>query len=194
MRGNPINHGVNREHLDFYPTPKECTIALIKFFETKKIEFYSVVEPASGDGAISKIFEDDFYTVYSSDLRSENVYGSPNIDFLNSEIVEADALITNPPFNIADQFIEKAVQNYNIVALLLKSQYWHAASRSILFENQPPAYILPLTWRPDFLETVRTADKKVGSTMDVCWNVWLNGDIQTKYELLKKPTSYNKVR
>lgn len=36
-------------------------------------------------------------------------------------------------------------------AMLLKAQYWHAAKRAQLFCEVPPSYVLPLTWRPDFL-------------------------------------------
>lgn len=190
MKGSTITGSgdqENRQHLDFYPTPKECTIALLKFFETKKINFFSVVEPASGDGAISKILENHFYEVFSSDLRTENVYGNPGVDFLESEIIDADALITNPPFNIAEKFIEKACANYSVVAMLLKSQYWHAKGRFKLFEAHRPAYVLPLTWRPDFMEFSRPIGEKGNPTMDVQWTVWIKGDEVTKYQPLIKP-------
>lgn len=178
----------NRRELDFYPTPENCTIALLNFLHEKKIQFYSIVEPASGDGAISKVLEDYFYIVYSSDLRTENIYGQGGVDFLTSRIISADCLITNPPFNIAKQFIEKAVQHYNVVGMLLKSQYWHAKDRLPLFNNYRPSYILPLSWRPDFYETLRLpGEKKVGSTMDAQWTVWVKGDYETKYQPLLKP-------
>ena len=37
-----------------------------------------------------------------------------------------------------------------VIALLLKSQYWHSQKRVALFEKYPPAYVMALTWRPDF--------------------------------------------
>lgn len=178
----------NRRKLDFYPTPANCTVALLNFLHDKKIEFYSVVEPASGDGAISKVLEDYFYIVHSSDLRTENIYGSAGIDFLNSPIIPADALITNPPFNIAKEFIEKSVLHYDVVVMLLKAQYWHAKDRLSLFNKYRPSYVLPLCWRPDFLESLRApGEKSSGSTMDVQWTVWVKGDHETKYQPLVRP-------
>jgi hypothetical protein len=51
--------------------------------------------------------------------------------------------------------------------MLLKSQYWHAAKRHQLFNTHTPAYILPLTWRPDFM----FGERGGAPTMDVLWTV-----------------------
>lgn len=177
----------NRRESDFYPTPSNVTQSLINFFDSKGISFCHVYEPASGEGDISQVFEDRMYEVTSSDLRTENVYGTGGIDFLTAPYVEADALITNPPFNVSEDFIRKAVPHYPIVAMLLKSQYWHAKNRIKLFKEFPPAYVLPLTWRPDFMEKFREPGEKGSPTMDVGWTVWLKGEHETKYQPLLKP-------
>lgn len=125
-------------------------------------------------------------TVISSDIRNTG-YGIPNIDFLDDKFSytneEIDGIITNPPFNISEDFIRKACSmDLNIVAFLLKSQYWHAAKRKKLFEQYPPSYILALTWRPDFL----SGERGGAPTMECIWTVWLRNDSNTKYRLLSK--------
>ncbi len=129
-------------------------------------------------------------SVYSSDIRNTG-YGDGEIDFLDySGKGEFDAIITNPPFKYAQKFIEKAVRETHIVAMLLKSQYWHAKGRYDLFTNTPPSYVLPLTWRPDFLEHTRKPGSKKGApTMEVAWSVWIKGDTTTKYTPLLKPSN-----
>lgn len=111
-------------------------------------------------------------------------------DFLTKTIYDGqsvDAIITNPPFSLADRFIRKSTTLAPISAMLLKSQYFYAAKRYDLFREQPPAYVLPLTWRPDFYEHERAAGEKGSPTMDVIWVVWIRGDYSSKYIPLLKP-------
>lgn len=162
----------NRRALDFYPTPPEVTIALMEFL---KLDPCFIWEPACGDFAMSNEFLKYGHSVRSTDIQLGDDY------LLTSG--SADAIITNPPFNLSGEFIQKALKEAPIVAMLLKSQYWHAKKRFDLFKENPPAYILPLTWRPDFL-----AGEKGGSpTMEVHWTVWIKGNTGSKYIPLLKP-------
>lgn len=167
----------DRRELDFYPTPANVTIALLDFIKLDRS--ITIWEPANGNGAMSKIFTLYGYNVITSDIRTGE-------DFLQVSY-KCDAIITNPPFNLSTKFIEKAVNEAPIVAMLLKSQYWHAANRLQLFRNMPPTWVLPLTWRPDFLEHERTDGSKGSPTMEVGWSVWLRGNNVTKYYPLEKP-------
>jgi hypothetical protein len=120
------------------------------------------------------------HDVYSTDI-AESGYGNALGDFLASAH-KCDAIITNPPFNISEQFIRHAITQAPIVAMVLKSQYWHAAKRKALFAQHPPAYILPLTWRPDFMGGERGG----APTMEVHWTVWIAGQTDTRYRLLER--------
>lgn len=172
----------DRPASDFYPTPPEVTRALLDFImPTNK----GIWECACGQGHISKVLEEDGYQVTSTDLFDTG-YGKPGVDFLTSEMpAGCNFIITNPPFNLAEQFIRRAASLPLIgFALLLKSQYWHAAKRASLFEEHRPAYVLPLTWRPDFLFGGRGG----APTMDCIWTVWLLGSGRCEYIPLRKPT------
>jgi predicted RNA methylase len=171
------NNKRNRRELDFYPTPPEATIALMDFL---KLEKQTIWECACGNNAMSDVLESYGHNVISTDINS-------GIDFLKAHR-ECDAIITNPPFNVSAEFIQKATKEADVVAFLLKSQYWHAKKRSSLFDELPPSYVLPLTWRPDFLYQERKEGEKKGSpTMEVAWSVWIKGDKNTKYKPLLKP-------
>ncbi len=178
MKGLTIANGgdsAKRRRLDFYPTPPEATHALMLFLD---LEPCTIWEPACGDGAMSKVLRKYGHNVLSSDLR-EVGYGEGSVDFLTN-VRDCDAIITNPPFNRSHEFILHAIKQADVVAMLLKSQYWHAKKRIDLFRNNPPAFVLPLTWRPDF-------GNGGAPTMEVHWTVWVKGDSNTKYRLLDKP-------
>lgn len=174
----------NRRELDFYPTPKEVTVALMEFL---KLEPSIIYEPACGDGSMSEVLKNYGHNVISSDLR-ETGYGHGNINFLTyTPKTKFDAIITNPPFNISQEFIEKSLTLAPIVAMVLKSQYFHAKKRFDLIDKNPPAWVLPLTWRPDFLGGERGG----APTMECIWAVWIQGDTLTKYKPLQKPILKN---
>lgn len=185
----------NRRALDFYPTPHEVTTALMEFLHKSHIlDKHSIIwEPACGDGAMARIIESFHHRVISSDIAQECDIngkqfpaGNSGTDFLltnNEDYKDVHAIITNPPFNLSEAFIVKALSIAPIVAMVLKSQYWHAKKRLPVFTANPPAYVLPLTWRPDFLN----GEKGGAPTMEVMWTVWVKGDNLTKYIPLTKP-------
>lgn len=173
--GNPKD---KRRELDFYPTPPEVTEALMLFLNLPPCVVW---EPACGDGAMSRVIERHGHAVVSTDLRHSE-YGVGGIDFLTADI-GCDAIITNPPFLISAAFITHALKQAPTVAMLLKSQYWHAAGRKELFDTNRPAFVLPLTWRPDFMGGERGGSP----TMEVCWTVWLRGETDTRYRPLSRP-------
>lgn len=164
---------LNRKASDYYPTPSEVTHALMKFLYD---QFWfddqlSIHEPACGNGAMSEVIKQYGNPVFSSDIRQTG-YGQEEIDFLlPHNNFGCDVIITNPPFNLSKKFIEIACSRSKIVCLLLKSQYWHAKGRYSLFVKHPPSYVLPLTWRPDFLNGERGG----APTMECIWTVWRKG-------------------
>lgn len=79
---------------------------------------------------------------------------------------------------------------WHILGDALKAQYWHAAKRAQLFREIPPSYVLPLTWRPDFLFKERGGKKGASPLMDVMWCVWLTPQmqgVQTVFKPLMRP-------
>lgn len=166
----------NRRALDFYPTPPEVTIALMGFLKLKPC---TVWECACGNGAMADVIKSYGHKVVATDLNT-------GVDFLKTKI-KAEAIITNPPFNLAAKFIEKAVNEADIVAMVLKSQYWHAKGRIELFQKHTPSFILPLTWRPDFLYQERENGKHGSPTLEIIWTVWIKGNNSATYQPLIKP-------
>jgi hypothetical protein len=164
-----------RHQSDFYATPEDCTLALLQHFG-RLFADHKVWEPACGDGAISKVLLRDGFDVESTDLRDSG-YGSHGVDFLTSDL-RGGAIITNPPFNLADRFINRSLQFGVPFAMLLKANYWHAAKRVDLFYKKPPRAVLSMAWRPAMAPV-----RGKSATMDFIWTVWDATDRQ-------EPTQY----
>jgi hypothetical protein len=183
MKGNILANSsktAKRRELDFYPTPPDVTVALMDFLALDRDT--SIWEPACGDGAMAEVLKRYVPDVHATELREDGGYGVGGVDFLQT-INPVDAIITNPPFNASEQFILHSLGQAKIVAMLLKSQYWHAKKRTELFEQSRPSFILPLNWRPDF-----TGGERGGApTMEVAWTVWIQGQTDTRYQILRRP-------
>lgn len=165
---------------DFYPTPFHATEALL--LEADEHIGPLVHEPACGDGAMARVIELYGRTVIASDLVDRG-YGQPNLDFLEHGPM-APAVITNPPFNLAAEFIETALSaDYlDFAAFLLKATFFNAGKRVPLAWRQPPSMILPVAWRIDFTGG--------GSpTMDCAWFVWIRNFEGQVFKPLLKPTN-----
>ena len=169
-------HG-KRQANDFYPTPSECTIALLEFLEEGFLirPGDTIWEPACGSNAMVDVMREKGYAVIGTDIINGQ-------DYLTTEIAgDYDWIITNPPFCTAQDFITRSASLKKPFAMLLKSQYWHSAKRLKVFSDIQPTFVLPLTWRPDFLG-------KGASMMDMIWVVWIGKSPVTYYYPLKKPT------
>lgn len=164
-----------RKPMDFYPTPREVTVALLDFLQIPTSR--KIWEPACSENHMVNVMKERGYEVIGTDIQS-------GVDFLSADLPDGvEWIITNPPFNASESFITRCIYHRKPFALLLKSQYWHAQKRTGLFEAYPPSFILPLTWRPDFTG-------QGSSLMDMMWCVWEKRHFNAPYSLycpLAKP-------
>lgn len=108
---------------DFYPTPDIAVVRLIEERPDILSPNYTVAwEPACGDGAICKVLNRHKIKNYGSDLVDRGWKdGRHGIDFLMERhkfAADVNLIITNPPFKLAEQFVQKAM-DLNVEALLL---------------------------------------------------------------------------
>lgn len=174
------NTTYKRAASDFYPTPPDVTFALMKFLSLDKGA--KIWEPACGDGHMVRVMEAMGYQVIGTDIQ----YGD---DFLTAPLIDCDWIITNPPFSQSEPFIRRCIEHEKPFCLLLKSQYWHAKKRKPLFDEMPPEWILPLTWRPDFLFKTRGSGSPLMDVMWVLWDPDYDHGCITRYLPLDRPTA-----
>lgn len=123
--------GYDRKANDLYETPAWVTQALVPHLQ--KINL--IWEPAAGTNAMADVLTEANYKVITSDL-------SHGTDFLKVERLSngASAIITNPPFNLATQFIERALELMKpggLVAMLTRVDFDSAKTRRHLFADHP---------------------------------------------------------
>jgi len=149
-----------RRERDFYPTPSAVVHVLIPFLG----DFPRFVwDPACGDDSLAKALNQGFFIIACTDIVNNEERDA--LDFLATTDRVADAIITNPPYSLAEEFIRHAFKiGVTHMALLLKANFENAY-RGGLFEEFPYAHRLPLTWRPDFTGKGRPF-------LDVTWYVW----------------------
>lgn len=127
-----------RQNEDYYAADPIAAEWLLKIEDIPKDK--PIWECAAGEKHLSKVFEEHGYKVRSSDLivRTEDV---EQLDFLASNETWNGTIITNPPYNQAVNFIQKAMESItegNKVIMFLKVQFLEGKYRKKLFEKYPP--------------------------------------------------------
>jgi hypothetical protein len=122
------------------------------------------------------------HVVNSTDLRHTS-YGTGGIDLLATVPQTCGAVITNPPFALAADFIRYIRAMDVPFALLLKGTFWHAKTRHALFLETGPAAVMPMLWRPSM-----APDRGKSPTMEFCWTTWnATPSHQCHYTPLERP-------
>lgn len=175
-----------RQPNDYYPTPPDCTRALLER-ELNALRASGggrVWEPCGRGGAIMRVLAEFGFEAVGTDLVPDAANAVEPLDLMAAKRRKADAVVTNPPFALAAPMIEHLLGALGVrwCAMLLKSTFFHAAERVALFRRYPPARIWALSWRPDFLA-------KGAPTMECCWFVWDRGcaGLGTRYGVLTRP-------
>lgn len=133
-----------REVNDFYATDPNALEVFLKALERDNIELHSNIwECACGQGHLAKVLEEHNYQVISSDLIDRG-YGRSGVDFLKCKGKIKSDILTNPPYKIAKEFVEKAMsllEDGYYCVMFLKIQFLEGQARHEMFKSYPPIYI-----------------------------------------------------
>lgn len=158
--------------LDDFPTPPWATRALIKhvLFDYNLNEM-TCSEPACGRGYMSDVLEKYFKTVESSDVADYG-YGAVYNFFDAPKSNKVDWVITNPPFNQAEDFVAKALEEVNVgVAVLVRTMFLESVGRfHRLFSQKPPTTVAQFTERVPIVKG--RIDPSATSATGYAWVVW----------------------
>ena len=178
--GNPENGRVEN---DYYATnPKAVEMLLTNY----TFDAATILEPCVGGGHIANAINNFFANqrvIIGLDLVDR---GYPNTivqDFLTWETDRKfEGIITNPPFSLAQEFIEKGMElltDDGQMAMFLKIQFLEGAKRKEFFEKYPPKYIYVFrnrmaTWN-NGNEVDPNTGKRWATTMCHAWFIWEKG-------------------
>jgi len=172
----------DRVQEDFYATPAESTKALLAVEEI----LYPALEPACGQGHISKLLDQE--QTFSFDLIDRG-FSEMTMDFLEDfQDVMANivfdsrtrngvrTIITNPPFSLFQEFAERALEiAQDKVILFGKLQALEGKKRATFMENSPLKTVYVFKSRQNPLRNGSGLDEKGkpwSSTMAFAWFVW----------------------
>jgi len=163
-----------REINDWYVEPEWCSLRL---FQEEKFDGY-VYDPACGRGTIIISAMKSGLCAAGSDLidRGWDTTLTPH-DFLESDH-RRDNIVCNPPFGIAEKFVERALDlARNKVAMLLPANWVQGDKRSRWLAATPLRRVWFITPRPSMPpgHVLGAGGKPGNGTTDYAWFVWLRG-------------------
>jgi len=163
-----------KDSRDDFPTPPWATRGLIEHVigPNKQFERQICLEPACGAGHMSKVLDEYFGRVISSD-KFDYGYGllHPYLDD-GWPPQPVDWVITNPPFRLAEEFVLKSIQiARHGVAILARTVFIESIGRyERIFRDKPPSKFAQFTERVPMVRG--RLDKKASTATGYSWIVW----------------------
>ena len=166
---------------DYYATPYNSTQALL---DNVKFEG-KFLEPCVGGGHIQEVIKKYYPNneIIGYDLVDRGYPNTIVSNYLTNDFGKDkyDSIITNPPYSLAQEFLEKSMSIINKngkIAMFLKIQFLEGIARKEMFNKYPPKYVYVFTKRQNPLRNGSPVDengKAWASTMCFAWFVWEEG-------------------
>jgi len=168
-----------RSPYDFYPTPRDVVEKLFDHYFLDGVDNETILEPCAGDGviveAIKRRYPRAVISAIEIDATHEDALQATEPDFYvlkdflklnNAQLNCYDWVITNPPFSLAQEFIEKSLQiAQKGVIMLLRLNFLGSQKRHNFWIKNPPDKIMVLSKRPSF--TGNGTDSQ-----EYAWFIW----------------------
>jgi hypothetical protein len=161
----------SRNKLDaYYTNSKLVEQLLIKYpVSTNKV----ILEPCNGKGYISHYLKQE-YSVVTNDI-DPNTNSTYLYDFTDKSVVNifkrhCDIVITNPPFNVAEQILANSLEVADEVIMLLRLSFIEPCkSRRDLLNAYKDnlVKVIPISPRPKFRDDTTGSD-----SVTVAWFIW----------------------
>lgn len=171
MRIN-ATHSHDDRGLDAYWTPYEAVNALIEIEDLPKV----IWEPACGEGNIVTCLQAAGHDVHYSDVKD---YGLPHtaiVDFVKDTHFKyhtAEGIVTNPPFKLAQEFVERSLKEVDYVAMYLRLNWLEAICRKSFFENSGLSRVWISSRRLPMMHRYGWEGGKISSSnMAFAWYIW----------------------
>ncbi len=186
------------DSLDDFPTQPWGVRALVEHVLWPNMDIFdprgalanmTAWEPSSNRGYMSRALKEYFRIVRTSDIHDYSLdpatvdVQDAVFDFLiegvESACLRANGahwLIFNPPFRLAEQFIERAwrVKNVQGVAALVRTSFLEGVGRyEGLFKRNPPSIVAQFTERLPMVKG--RIDRSASTATSYCWLVWMEG-------------------
>ena len=143
-----------RKEYDLYETPQYAVDELFKLIPIQK--GWKYLEPCKASGRIYNMLP-------IGSAWGEIRFG---VDYLKTEYPPQDAVVTNPPFSLAQEFVTKALTEAPVVIMLLRVGFLGSQKRQEWLNKNKPTSLIILSKRPSFTEDGKT------DGAEYAWFVW----------------------
>ena len=158
---------------DLYETPAAATEALLRAGRLPHL----VWEPAAGHGAIVRVLQAHGHNVAAGDIID---YGFPLRfvgNFLTTTAVPdgCTAILTNPPYRLAEQFVAHALALVPTVVMLLRLAFLESERRIEILERSGLARVHVFRKRLPMMHRAGWAGPRASSAIPFAWFCWDRG-------------------
>jgi hypothetical protein len=170
-------HALSERRDDLYETPAVAVEALLRVESLP----HRIWEPACGRGAIVNVLRAHGHEVVATDLVD---YGIPitapgyyRVDFLLEHKTPngCEAIVTNPPFKLANEFVEHALELCPRVVMLLRLAFLESERRSPILDSGTLARVHIFRKRLPTMHRDGWSGRKANSGMAFAWFCWDRG-------------------
>jgi hypothetical protein len=164
-------HSLAERGHDLYETPGVATEALLRVERLP----HRLWEPAAGHGAIVKVLRAAGHEVLASDLidyREPTHF--PHHDFLLERKAPGgcEAIVTNPPYKLAEEFVGHALELCPRVIMLLRLAFLESDRRTGILEGRGLARVHVFRKRLPMMHRAGWEGRKANSGMAFAWFCW----------------------
>lgn len=170
MRVN-ARHSAEARGKEFYRTGPEAIASFIAFEEG--FIPLRIWEPCAGDGAIAKPLRAAGYKVLATDIVDRGAGYRHGLDYLKVKVPSGcEAIVTNPPFSLATEMVNKALGEVTYHAWLLPLSFLESQKRIPLFRDTPPARVWVSSRRLPMMHRDGWQGKEADSNKCFAWFIW----------------------
>lgn len=195
------NRGYDRHKADYYVTPQKDIEEFMYHFQYKVMEADSErmsklnwLDPCCGG---DKDNEPSYVSVIERFFGKDNLCGIDIREDSRADVImdyiscdkenmsNHDVIISNPPFYLAQQFIEKSLELVNdggYVVMLLRLNFFGSKMRKKMFENNMPEYCFIHHKRINFIpeslkKEIKSRGEKIpsGDSIEYAHFIWRKG-------------------
>lgn len=171
MVGIHRKEGEEREQHDFYATHPDAIPPLLHILNWDSPKL--IWENSCGQGHLVKPLQDAGHLVVATDLIDRG-FGFSGIDFLSDNAFDDapyDAIIMNPPYSKALEFVEKSLTQAPTVCAFLRIQFLESQRRREFFDKHPPKRVCVFSSRIPSSKNAKF-DPKESSAVCYAWFIW----------------------
>jgi hypothetical protein len=169
-----IRHPDSARGNDLYETPEVATLALLA------VELLppTILEPASGRGAITKVLRRAGRTVIENDIVDYGRGQDSVQDFLHLKPAWADgidAIVTNPPYRLAQPFVRHALTLCPHAFMLLRLTFLESERRRDVLDGAGLIRVHVFRNRLPMMHRDGWSGNRVSNPTAFAWFVWERG-------------------